>query len=107
MSRRLDAARRQPRWRALLNAHAHQVGRKRHLRHALYMPDLVASRFQPHLRGFYQHLLQRGKSKRQALTAVARKLLHAIYGMFRSNQRFGGVRVCSLDPSLVLVQKTS
>jgi transposase len=55
----------------------------RHLRHALYMSALVASRFEPHLRAFYQHLIERGKSKRQALTAVARKLIHAIYGMFR------------------------
>lgn len=79
----------------------------RHLRHALYMPALVACRFEPHLRGFYQHLLERGKNKRQALTAVARKLLHAIYGMFRSNQRFDGLRVYSLQPIPILVQKTS
>lgn len=79
----------------------------RHLRHALYMPALVASRFEPHLRGFYQHLLERGKNKRQALTAVARKLLHAIYGMFRSNQRFDGPRVYSLQPTLALAHKTT
>jgi len=79
----------------------------RHLRHALYMPALVASRFQPHLRGFYQHLLERGKSKRQALTAVARKLLHAIYGMFRSNQRFDGVRIYPACASIAAAQKTS
>ena len=71
-----------------------------HLRRALYMPALVASRFEPHLRGFYQHLLQRGKNKRQALTAVARKLLHAIYGMFRSQLPYDGARVYSL-PSTV------
>ncbi len=68
----------------------------RHLRHALYMPALVASRYEPHLRGFYEHLLQRGKSKRQALLAVARKLLHAIYGMFHSDQPYDGARVYSL-----------
>jgi transposase len=70
----------------------------RHLRHALYMPALVASRREPHLRGFYEHLLQRGKKKRQALVAVARKLLHAIYGMFRSGQRYDGARVYALSP---------
>jgi transposase len=64
-----------------------------HLRRALYMPALVASRFEPHLRGFYEHLLARGKSKRQALVAVARKLLHAIYGMFRSQRPYDGTRV--------------
>ncbi len=36
----------------------------RHLRCALYMPALVASRREPHLRGFYEHLLARGKKKR-------------------------------------------
>lgn len=69
----------------------------RHLRHALYMPALVASRREPHLRGFYQHLLARGKNKRPALIAVARKLLHAIYGMFRSHQPYNGARVFSLS----------
>jgi transposase len=65
----------------------------RHLRHALYMPALVASRHEPHLRGFYEHLLARGKKKRQALVAVARKLLHAIYGMFRSGRHYDGFRL--------------
>jgi len=64
-----------------------------HLRRALYMPALVASRVEPHLRGFYEHLLARGKRKRQALLAVARKLLHAIYGMFRSLRPYDGTRV--------------
>jgi transposase len=68
----------------------------RHLRHALYMPALVACRYEPHLRGFYEHLVQRGKQKRQALLAVARKLLHAIYGMFRSGQTYDGTRVYTL-----------
>jgi transposase len=68
----------------------------RHLRRALYMPALVASRRDPHLRGFYEHLLARGKKKRQALLAVARKLLHAIYGMFRSQRPYDGARVYPL-----------
>lgn len=68
----------------------------RHLRCSLYMPALVASRREPHLRGFYEHLLARGKRKRQALTAVARKLLHAIFGMFRSDQPYDGNRVYQL-----------
>jgi transposase len=68
----------------------------RHLRHALYMPALVASRHEPHLRGFYQHLLARGKKKMSALMAVARKLLHAVYGMFRSQQPYDGARVFPL-----------
>jgi transposase len=74
----------------------------RHLRCALYMPALVASRREPHLRGFYQHLLARGKKKRPALMAVARKLLHAIYGMFRSGRAYDGTLVYSLPASTLL-----
>jgi transposase len=69
----------------------------RHLRGALYMPALVAIRHEPHLRGFYQHLVSRGKRKMQALLAVARKLLHAIYGMFRNNATYQGHRVFQLS----------
>lgn len=61
-----------------------------YLRRALYMPALVAVRHQPHLRDFYRRLLARGKSKLQALVAVMRKLLHAIFGMFKHNQPFDG-----------------
>lgn len=68
----------------------------RHLRSALFMPALVASRREPHLRGFNQHLLAGGKGKRQALVAVERKILHAIYGMFRSNQPYNGALVYQL-----------
>jgi transposase len=71
----------------------------RHLRRALYMPALVASRYQPQLREFYQRLQQRGKNKRQALLAVARKLLHAIYGMFRCQQPFDGARLFACAPA--------
>jgi transposase len=67
-----------------------------HLRLALYMPALTAIRWEPHLRGFYEHLVQRGKKKKQALLAVARKLLHAIYGMFRTNRGYEGDRVFRL-----------
>ena len=68
----------------------------RHLRQALYMPALTAIRWEPHLRGFFQHLVHRGKQKKQALLAVARKLLHAIYGMFRTNSPYNGTRVYQL-----------
>ena len=75
----------------------------RHLRTALYMPALTAIRWEPHLRGFYEHLVQRGKRKKQALLAVARKLLHAIYGMFRTNSPYQGSRVFRLpQPETIL-----
>lgn len=67
-----------------------------HLRRALYMPALVAIRHQPHLRAFYQHLRAQGKPKMVALIAVMRKLLHAIYGMFKHQQVFDGSKLFRL-----------
>jgi transposase len=68
----------------------------KHLRHALYMPALVAVQHDPHLRGFYQHLLARGKCKMQALVAVMRKLLHALHAMFKSHQPYDGFKLFQL-----------
>jgi hypothetical protein len=53
------------------------------------MPALVAVRHDPHLRAFYGTLLARHKAKLQALIAVARKMLHAIFGMFRRHPDYG------------------
>jgi transposase len=71
----------------------------RHLRHALYMPALVAVRRDPHLKAFYEGLLSRHKAKLQALIAVARKLLHAIYGILRTRTPYDGSK---LFPQLVV-----
>jgi transposase len=68
----------------------------RHLRRALYMPAVVGVRFDPYLRAFYEHLLERHKTKLQAIIAAARKLLHGIYGMFRSRSRYDGSRLFPL-----------
>jgi transposase len=65
----------------------------RHLRRALYMPSLVASRCDPHAKAFFENLLARNKARLQALIAVARKLLHAIYGIFRSGLRYEGTKL--------------
>jgi transposase len=71
----------------------------RHLRRALYMPALVALRRDPYLRGFYQNLLARGKARLQAVVAVMRKLLHALFAMFRANQPYDGSRLCAPHPA--------
>ncbi len=56
---------------------AGQISKTGHprLRQALYMAALSAVRPEGPLRTFYSRLLQRGKRKRVALVAVARKLL--------------------------------
>jgi transposase len=65
----------------------------RHLRRVLYMPALVAARHDPHLAAFYQQLLLRHKAKMQALIAVARKLLHAIYGICKTLTPYDGSKL--------------
>jgi len=67
-----------------------------HLRRALYMPALVAIRRQPNRRAFYEHLRARGKAKMVALVAVMRKLLHAIFGIFKYRTAFEGNKVFAL-----------
>ena len=50
-------------------------GGRAHVRSALYMAALVATRWNPVIRRFYQHLLAAGKPKKVALVACMRKLL--------------------------------
>jgi transposase len=69
----------------------------RHLRRALYMPALVALRHDPYLGDFYRRLVKRGKARLQGVVAVMRKLLHAFFAMFRSNQPYDGSQLCPLE----------
>jgi transposase len=62
----------------------------RNLRRALFMPALVASNHEPRIKAYYEHLLENGKAKMQALVAVMRILLHSIHGMFEHDQDFDG-----------------
>ena len=72
----------------------------RYIRQALYMPALVASRFEPNIKGYYHHLIDdNGLKKVQAICAVMRKLLHAIHGMLRTNKEFEGARFYALPTS--------
>ncbi|HLE02918.1 MAG TPA: IS110 family transposase [Dehalococcoidia bacterium] len=53
------------------------------LRAALYMATLVASRYNPVIRAFYQRLCAAGKPKKVALTACMRKLLTILNAMLK------------------------
>lgn len=64
----------------------------RHIRSALYMPALSAKAHDPHVRAYFQHLLDNGKKPLQAVCAVMRKLLHAIHGMLKHDQPFDNTR---------------
>lgn len=58
------------------------------LRKALYMPAIVALRFNPLLRIFADRLTAAGKHKRLVIGAVMRKLLVLAFGVLRSGRRF-------------------
>lgn len=74
----------------------------RHIRRALYMPALSATRCAPQVRAYYLHLQARGKCKMVALVAVMRKLLHAIFGMFKHDAVFDGTQLCpTLAPAVL------
>jgi transposase len=85
----LDPAHQQSGTSVHKRSHISRAG-NRHLRRALYMPALSAVRWDPHMKAFYEALQQRHKAKLQAIIAVARKLLHAIYGIFRSQTPYDG-----------------
>jgi len=53
-------------------------------RAALYMPALVAIRFNPDVQHLYQRLLARGKAKMAAVGAAMRKLLHICFGVIKN-----------------------
>jgi len=59
-----------------------------HLRQALYLPSLVAKRFNPLLRDFAQRLAAQGKSSGAILGALSHKLLRILIGLLRSNTDF-------------------
>jgi len=59
-----------------------------YLRCALYMPALVAIQRDAHVRACYQALLARGKRPKQAIVAIMRKLLHALWGMLHHQTDF-------------------
>lgn len=54
------------------------------VRTALYMATLVATRFNPVIREFYQHLLAHGKAKKVALIAATRKLLTILNAILKN-----------------------
>lgn len=58
------------------------------LRRALYMPALVAIRYNPIIKAFYDRLRKAGKAPKSAIAACMRKLLHIAYGILKSKMPF-------------------
>jgi transposase len=63
-------------------------GGRAHLRQALYMPTLVAARFNPDLKAKYQALLAAGKPAKVALTAIMRKLIILANALLRDQRHW-------------------
>lgn len=64
-----------------------QGGRK-FLRNALYMPALVAVRFNPDMTAKYEDMCARGKPKKVALTAIMRKLLELANALVKAGRKW-------------------
>lgn len=62
------------------------------LRHALYMPGLVARRHNPALKHFGDRLRANGLAPKAVIGAVMRKLTHLIYGVITSGAPFDATR---------------
>jgi transposase len=69
------------------------------IRRALFMPALVAIQRDANVSAYYEKLLKKGKAKLQAITAVMRKLLHALWGMLHHRQEWEGEKFFRLDQS--------
>ena len=63
-------------------------GGRASLRQALYMPALVATRFNPDLKARYDTLRKAGKPAKLAITAVMRKLLITANALIRDDRNW-------------------
>ncbi|QTE21268.1 IS110 family transposase [Polaribacter cellanae] len=59
-----------------------------HIREALYMPALCASRFDQRMKTFYKRLNEKQNTKKQGVIAVMRKLLIVIYTLWKNEQQY-------------------
>lgn len=67
------------------------------IRRALFMPALVAIQRDANVSAYYEKLLAKGKAKLQAITAVMRKLLHALWGMLHHRKQWNGEQFYRLN----------
>lgn len=68
------------------------------LREILFMPALVAIQRDANVAAYYNRLLAKGKAKMQAIIAVMRKLLHALWGMLHHRSTWDGEKFYRLNP---------
>ena len=70
------------------NGQAFIQGGRKHLRDALYMPALVARRFNPDLKAIYDKLRAAGKPAKVAITALMRKLIELANTLVKADRKW-------------------
>lgn len=74
------------------NGRATIRGGRAQLRQSLYMPALVAARFNPDLKALYDRLIKAGKPPKLALTALMRKLLILANALIRDRRNWNPIQ---------------
>lgn len=72
-------------------------GGRSHVRSALYMSALSASKYNPSIKLFYKRLIEKGKKPKVALTACMRKLLTILNTMVKNNSTWDHNHSLNLD----------
>lgn len=70
------------------------------LRKALYMPSIVACRFNPDVNALYERLIKAGKTKMSALGAAMRKMAHLAFGVLKTRQTYRAFFSPILEPEV-------
>jgi len=67
-------------------------GGRASVRRAIYLPAVVATRFNPDMKAKYEQLISTGKCKKLALTAVMRKILVMANALLRDGRKWSETR---------------
>ena len=63
-------------------------GGRASLRRAIYLPAIVATRFNPEMKAKYEQLISTGKCKKLAITAIMRKLIVMANALIRDRRKW-------------------
>ena len=66
----------------------HIQGGRASIRHAVYLPAVVATRFNPDMKAKYEQLVSTGTCKKLAITAVMRKLIVMANALLRDRRKW-------------------
>jgi len=70
-------------------------GGRANVRRALYMPALVAARYNPDLKAKYQSLIEAGKPAKVAVVTLMRKLIVMANALIKANRLWVADRACA------------